>query len=267
MICSIMLAYLRQVGRRDRFKDVWIGVGAAVIVAAVLGIGIFVTIRHYAGSVLQTELESVTYAVAAIILTYMTLWMKRQSRALKAHLHEKMAGALGRGALLTIALIAFITVGREGIETVIFMIAIAFQSSAAFLATGAALGLAAGLTVSYLIYVGGRRINLRHFFNVMGTLLMLFGAGLLADAIEDWQQLGWIAFGRHPLWDTSRYLNENGTLGDILHSFFGYADNPTILQLVLYATYLAVMLYAFWRRPPALRRKSAARPDSPGPGV
>ena len=248
MICSIMLAYLKQIGRRDRFKDVWIGVIAAIVVAAAAGVVIFNVIRDYAGSVLQTQIESFTYVIAAAILTYMTFWMQKQSRDLKRQLQDKMAIALDNGAVLTLALIAFITVGREGIETVIFMIAIAFRTNPVLLTVGALLGVASGLMLSYIIYIGGKRINLRYFFNGMGSLLLLFGAGLLANAIEDWQQLGWLPFAAFPVWNTTKYLSEDGTLGDILHSFFGYADNPSLLQVAAYIVYMLVMLTLFWRK-------------------
>ncbi len=257
MIVSIMLAYLKQVGRRDRFRDVWIGVWSALGIAAIGGYIIFATIRQYDGTNLQTEIESITYFVAAGILTYMTFWMNRQSRQLKSDLHARLATAVQRETVWTIALVAFVTVGREGLETVVFMIAIAFKSSPLFLTVGALIGACAGLFLSYLIYAMGKRINLGAFFNTMGTLLMLFAAGLLADGVQDWQQLGWIRFGARPLWNTSGLLNENTTLGDILHSFFGYADNPTALQLGSYVVYLTLMLWLFWRgnrRPSAERR-------------
>ena len=247
LICSIMLAYLNRIGRRDRFRDVLLGVAAAVVLAGVAGVAVFVTIHIYAGSTLQTVIESITYLAAAAMLSYMTIWMKRQSRELHRHLERRMDAALSAGAGITLGLIAFLTVGREGLETVIFMLAIAFHANPALLATGGAAGALCGLGLSYAIYIAGRRVNLKHFFTVMGSLLMLFGAGLLADAVEDWQSLGWIPFASHPLWNTSSFLNENGTFGDIMHSFFGYADSPSGLQVFVYLAYLALMAAIYLR--------------------
>lgn len=247
LICSIMLAYLNKVGRRDRFRDVLLGVAAAIALAGAAGVVVFVTVHIYAGSTLQTVIESVTYVAAAAMLSYMTIWMKRQSREMHRHLERRMDAALSAGAGATLGLIAFLTVGREGLETVIFMLAIAYHANPVMLSIGAAAGALCGLSLSYAIYIAGRRINLKHFFNVMGSLLMLFGAGLLADAVEDWQSLGWIRFAARPLWNTSTFLNENGTLGDIMHSFFGYADSPTGLQVFVYLTYLALMITVYVR--------------------
>ena len=247
MICSIMLAYLKQIGRRDRFKDVWIGIWAAVAVAVGGGIVVFSTLRNYDGSGLQTKLEGATYFIASGVLTYMTFWMKKQGRNLTKELHAKMDAAISAGSILAITLIAFITVGREGLETVVFMIAIAFHSTPFFLVMGSAIGVLAGLTLSYVIYVLGKRINLKHFFDVMGTLLMLFAAGLLADGIEDFQQLGWLPGAHATVWNSASLLSEDSTFGDILHSFFGYADSPTVLQIVFYVGFLAVAMWLFWR--------------------
>lgn len=246
MICSIMLAYLRQVGRPDRFKDVWIGILAAVVIDIVGGAVVFLTLRSYDGTLLQTKIEGITYLIACGVLTYMTFWMKRQGKNLKSDLQGKMNVAIQTGSFLAIALIAFITVGREGLETVVFMIAIAFHTNALLLAIGALIGVAAGLVLSYAIYVLGKRVNLKHFFDVMGTLLMLFAAGLLANGIGDFQTLGWLPSGRG-LWNSASILNENSTFGDIMHSFFGYADSPTAMQLVCYALFIAVAVGWFWR--------------------
>ncbi|MCY0900984.1 MAG: FTR1 family protein [Firmicutes bacterium] len=256
LICSIMLAYLKQIGRRDRFKDVWFGIGAAIVVASLGGWVVFSTLRDYDGSRLQNQIEGSTYFIAAGVLTYMTFWMKQQSRNLKKELQARMDVALTNGSLFAIALIAFITVGREGLETVVFMIAIAFQTNPILLTIGAAVGVIAGLSLSYVIYILGRRVNLKHFFDAMGALLMLFAAGLLADGVEAFQQLGWLPFASRPLWNTASVLSENTTAGDILHSFFGYAQSPTGLQILLYVTYLLIALWFFLGtrdRRPALR--------------
>lgn len=252
-----MLVYLKQIGRRDRFKDVWLGILSAIVVAVVGGIVIFTTLRNYDGSGLQNKIEGVTYFIATAVLTYMTFWMKRQSRNLKHELQAKMQVALTTGSIFAIAFIAFITVGREGLETVVFMIAIAFHTKAILLTIGAAIGVIAGLTLSYTIYILGHRVNLKRFFDTMGVLLMLFAAGLLADGVQAFQELGWLPFLQHPLWTTASFLSEDSTFGDILHSFFGYSDKPTTLQVVSYAAYLIITVTFF--RQTAPRRRSLSK--------
>ena len=82
MIIAILLAYLNRIGRRDHFRDVFIGVGAALLVATAGGVVAYETIRSYDGSRVQTIFETVTYLVAATVLTYMTFWMRKHARSL-----------------------------------------------------------------------------------------------------------------------------------------------------------------------------------------
>jgi hypothetical protein len=74
---------------------------------------------------------------------------------------------------------------------------------------------------------------------------MVFAAGLLADAVENMQQLGWLPFLDHVLWNTSTYLSEDSSVGDLFHSLLGYADQPTVLQFIVWVTYLLVSTAAF----------------------
>ncbi|EQD78780.1 Iron permease FTR1, partial [mine drainage metagenome] len=152
-----------------------------------------------------------------------------------------------KGARLSLALVAFQAVGREGLETVVFTLAIFFAASstgASFAASvpaaaiGAALGVLGALIIAYAIYRLGHRINLGRFFQVVGSLLMLFAAGLLADAIENLQQLHWLPVLARPLWNTSSLLTDSGPIGDVLHTFLGYAAQPTGLQVVVYWVYV-----------------------------
>ena len=265
MIVAILLAYLDRAGQRRYFRDVFVGVAAALVLAAGGGVAAYLTIRTYAGSRVQTIFETVTFVVAAAILTYMTFWMRRHSRTMSSELRARAEAALGRGARAGLSLLAFQAVGREGLETVVFTLAIAFATSAAHVLIGGAAGLVVAALIACLIYRLGKQLNLGAFFTTVGALLMVFAAGLLADAVENLQQLGWLPFLRQPLWNTGGVLSEDSTLGDIVHSFFGYASKPTVLQAVVYVVYLAVVLSAFmgWlprRRPP---QEMAARPHEP----
>lgn len=255
LIVGIILAYLHRIGRADRAGAVWTGVGLAVAADVGVALVTYHLIRSYGGSHVQIVLEGSTYLLAMVLLTYMSFWMKDQSRSLRHELETRVQAALEGGSLLALVLLCALTVGREGLETVFFTLAIAFQTQPWALAVGAAAGLVAGLATSYWIYVLGRRLPLGLFFNVLGVLLLLFAGGLLADGIQDFQTLGWLPFLGQVVWHSGHLLNEQSALGDILHSFFGYADQPTVLQLLCYAAFLgtSVVAYLHLGRRPAVR--------------
>ena len=257
MIIAILLAYLNRIGRRDHFRDVFIGVGAALLLATAGGAVAYETIRSYDGSRVQTIFETATYLVAATVLTFMTFWMRKHARFLSKELRARADAALDGRARWGLGLLAFQAVGREGLETVVFTLAIIFSTSTAGALSGAAIGLAAALGIAFVIYRLGHKLNLARFFTVIGVLLMVFAAGLLADSVENLQQLGWLPVLDAPMWHSASLLSESSAFGDVLHSFFGYSDAPTPMQLVIYLGYLVIVVVTFL----GLRARLGGRAD------
>jgi high-affinity iron transporter len=254
LIVGIILAYLHKVGRGDGARAVWWGVGGALAIDLGVAVATFHLISQYDGSRVQTILEGGTYIVATGLLTAMSFWMKRQGGAIRGELEAQVRAALGRGSLAALVALSALTVGREGLETAFFTLAVAFTASAPELMVGALAGLLCGLAVSWWIYRLGRRAPLTLFFNVLGVLLLLFAAGLLADGIQDFQSLGWLPVAGQALWSTARVLSESSALGDILHAFFGYAQSPTLLQVGAYVAFLLASVASYTRLGSAQRR-------------
>jgi high-affinity iron transporter len=259
MIVAILLAYLNRIGRREHFRDVFAGVGAALALATAGGAVAYLTIRSYDGSRVQTIFETGTYLVAASVLTYMTFWMRSHARSLSKDLRSRAEAAMDGRARWGLALLAFQAVGREGLETVVFTLAIIFSTSTAGALSGAAIGLACALGIAFFIYRLGHKLNLARFFTVIGTLLMVFAAGLLADAVENLQQLGWLPVLNGAMWHSGRLLSEDSSFGDVLHSFLGYSDSPTPLQLLIYVGYLAIVIAAYLGLRNRMRGRGARR--------
>jgi len=271
MIVAILLAYLDRTGQRRHFRDVFAGVGAALVLISAGGVAAYLLIHRYSGSRAQLIFETVTYVVAAVVLTYMTFWMQRHARTMTGELERRSDEALSGGARFGLGVLAFQAVGREGVETVVFTLAIVFASSSQgpsgghsrWLLVGAVLGLAVALAIAWWIYKLGHRMNVGRFFRVLGVILMVFAAGLLADAVENMQVLGWLPSGQ-ALWDSSRILAESSSVGDVFHSLVGYADHPSALQAVVWVAYLSISVTAFVllaRR--ARRPRPGAAPKGP----
>jgi high-affinity iron transporter len=270
MIVAILLAYLDRSGQRRHFRDVFAGVAAAFVLIGAGGAGAYLLIHHYSGSRVQTIFETVTYVIAAAALTYMTFWMQTHARTMSSELERRSDEALSGGARLGLGVLAFQAVGREGLETMVFTLAIVFASSSQapsamrsrWLLIGAVAGLAVAVAVAYWIYKLGHRLNLGRFFRVLGVLLMIFAAGLVADAVENLQKLGWLPSG-HVLWNSSAVVSESSSLGDLFHSLLGYADHPSALQVAAWAAYVAISVAAFVRiskRSPKPRIAPAVQP-------
>lgn len=257
LVVSILLSYLDRSGQRKYFRDVFLGVGFACVLVTVVGCVIYFSVASYVGSRGQAVFETVTFLVATLSLTYMTFWMRSHSRSLSKELEAKSSEALSSGSRFSMASIAFLSVGREGLETMVFMLAIIFASRAhspvaghsPWLIVGAFAGLAVALAIAYAMFKLGAKINLKRFFLVLAILLLLLAAGLLADAVENMQQLGWFTLGSAQLWHSGSILNEGSSLGDVVHVLFGYAQSPTLLQALVWVSFLGTSLTFFVRKP------------------
>ena len=267
MIVAILMSYLAQIGKREHFRDVYWGVGAAFVLILAGGVAAYVLIRQYNGSNVQAYFETATYVIAAAFLTVMTFWMHKHARTMSKELQVRSDLALSKGTRWGLGVLSFQAVGREGLETMVFTLAIVFASSRQaatpvhgnLLLIGAALGLAVALALAFAMYRLGAKLNLRKFFRILGILLMVFAAGLLSDAVQNLQELGSLPFGRHVLWDTSGALSEGSNFGDVLHSLVGYAERPTVLQGIVWFLYVVGSIAIFVVLSRAPRQKMAVK--------
>ncbi len=247
LIIGIMLAYLVRTGNRQYFKQVWLGTGLAVLASLIAGTAISVTAGELEGRA-EEIFEGTATILAAVVLTWMIFWMRRQSLNIKASLQAEMQTAMQGGAALGLVLLAFVAVVREGVETALFLFAAnsTAESPAAFI-SGGLIGLFLAVLIGYGIYRGTARLNLRAFFNVTGLLLILFAAGLLAHGIHEFNEAGLIPEIVEHVWDTNGVVPEGSTFGRFLTALFGYNGNPSLSEVVGYLAYMAVVFWAYLR--------------------
>jgi len=178
---------------------------------------------------------------AVAVLTYMIFWMRRQAATLRSELQSRLDNALRAGSSGALVVLTIVSVGREGIETALFLFATARASAALPALAAAILGLSTAVLLGALIYRGSYRLNLRTFFKVTGLLLLLVGAGLLARGIGELQEAGIVPPIVAHVWNTDAAVPEASVVGSLLKAVFGYISAPSLLQVVLYLSYLAVL--------------------------
>jgi high-affinity iron transporter len=259
LIVGIIGAYLVKIGRRDGLRPVMLGVVAALVLSAVIGLIVTLTVGRLPTAVQET-LEGVAGLFAVAVLTWMLFWMRRQGRAMKGELEHGVDSALAQGTVTALAGLAFVAVARESLETVLFLFALGAQTSDLIISTviGAALGLAVAIAIGYAIFAAGVRIDLRRFFTYTGVVLIFVSAGLVAFSIHAFGEAGLIV-NQGAVFDLGGVLPQNGPIGSVLAGLLGYREAPTPLELIGYFAYLIPVLILFvWggRRP---------APVTPGP--
>jgi high-affinity iron transporter len=263
LIITILLGYLRSIDQKAHFREIWYGVAAAAALSLAVGVGLEVASSELDGRVLEA-FEGFTMLFAVVVLTWMLFWMKRNSAGISKEFKHRIDVALSRGSMAALALLAFSSVGREGIETTLFLFAGSTnESSNALFVTGGILGFVIAAAAGVLLYYGSARLPLKQFFLGSAVVLMVLAAGLLTNALTELHEATIIReLGSRP-WDTESFISMTSMLGKFLHTVLGYDSAPAISQIALYWMYLVIVLvaYLFWPATrPARSLESAAAP-------
>jgi len=239
LIVGLLLGALRRTRHPEMTRSLWLGVGSAAALSLLVG-ALLVRIGASLSGAAEELFDGVMLTLAVAVLTWVVVWMQGQRAAAGAEAEVGKAATAGqRGAVF---LAAFVAVGREGLETGLFVSAAAFTTETRLAVLGAALGLLTAGILGAGLYLATLRLDLRRFFAVTSLLLILFAAGLLGHAVHEFSELGWLPSGPQPVWDTSRFLMPGTTLGETAAVLFGYDPTPSLAQIIAYAGYLSGML-------------------------
>ncbi len=214
--------------------------------SAVLGVGLFLAAGGFTGKAEEVFEGGVMWAAVAT-LTYVLWWMGHRGREIAGSLRADAQAALDRGSTLAIVVLVFFAVFREGAETVLYLAAAAGTTPWQQVAGGSTLGFAAAAGAGYAIYRGGTRIlHLDTFFRVTTVVLLVFAAGLVARATLAFQAAG-IFPGTTTVWDTGGLVSDTSGVGGVLAALFGYTAMPSLLQVIFWLGYVALVLTLYLR--------------------
>lgn len=262
LVVVILVAYLIKSGRRELIPAIWVGVAAAVGVSAAFG-----ALLTFGPKGLTFEAQEAIGGGLSIVavgfVTWMIFWMARSARTLSRELRGSVdrAAEAGRGALVVVAMLA---VGREGLETALFLWAATKAAARDAASTsaplvGALLGILTAVVIAALIHRGALKLDLGTFFTWTGGLLIFVAAGVLAYGVHDLQEarilpgLGATAF------DVSYVVDPNGLFATLVKGFFNLSPVMTVLEVAVWLTYVVVVLALFVR---AVRGRQGAPSSS-----
>ncbi|MCU1473570.1 iron uptake transporter permease EfeU [Amnibacterium sp.] len=256
LIVSILLGYATKLGRSDLKPRIWTGIGLAVAVA--IGVGALLTFGTVELGDAEPVIAGSLSVVAVGFVTWMIFWMVRNSSALSSSLRSDVDRSLGRAGW-GIVLLAFLSVGREGVETSLFLwTAVQATGESAIALIGALLGIGTAIALGALISRGLVRINLSRFFTWTGALLVLVAAGVLSYGVHDLQEGGVLPGIRAIAYDVSAVVPIDSWYGTLLKGVFNFSPAATWLEVAVWIAYVAVVgtcfVLALRHRRPAVAR-------------
>ncbi|GAA3847052.1 FTR1 family protein [Streptomyces coacervatus] len=259
LIVSILVATLVRAGAKSRLPQVWTGVLAAIALS--MSFGAVLTFTAASLSATAQEAFGGTLSVIAVaFVTAMVFWMRRSARSLSGEIKERVTGALGMGAGVLVVT-SFLAVGREGLETALFLwtTAQAAGESAGPL-TGAGIGLVLAGGLCWGLYRRVLKINLTKFFTATGVVLIVIAAGVLGYGLRDLQEGGVLPGNTAYAVDLSGSVDAGSWYSTLVQGVFNLTPTMTWLQVIGYVGYLAVVMTLFVRGVRATTRTAQPEP-------
>ena len=259
LIIGVLMTWLVRSNRGSLSNWVWYGVGAGIAASLVVA-ALFAWVWGGLESFEEHEalFEGVLEIFAALLLTLVIVHFIRHpsARELENWAEETFKQKHGMGLFL----ISFLSVWREGSETVIFI-------GAGTEGTDAIVGVFFGIVVAtgfaYAFFSRGMEVDISKLFKITNVLLILFAAGLVAHGFHELQEAGVAPVVVEEVWNvnpevdsetTYPLLHEKGAIGGIFKALFGWNGNPSLLEVLAWCSYTGGMLFLLGRGSEKQRR-------------
>ncbi|MBK7274209.1 MAG: FTR1 family protein [Actinomycetales bacterium] len=247
LVVVILIAFLVKTDRRWALRYVWIGVGAAVALSVVIG-----AVLTFGTSGLDDRTAELVGGLASllavVLVTGMIFWMRSVGRRFAGELTGKLDRALDAGPF-AIAAVAFLGVGREGLESALFFYATVESAGETGIAPalGWVVGIGAAVALGIAIYLGAVRIDLAQFFRWTGVGLVIVAAGILAYAVHELQEAGVLPGENVYAFDVRSTIDPTSPLAMVVRGIFNLRPRMAVLEIGAWAAYLVVVLPLFLR--------------------
>ncbi len=261
LVVAMLVAYIVKLERRSMLPRLWAGVGLAILLS--LGVGAFLQLTSQTLTFQAQEAFGGFMSLLAVgLITWMIFWMASHAKGIRAHLHGEIDKALLGGAW-TLTIVAFVSVGREGLETALFLWAgITASGETVEPIVGAVLGLATAVVLGFIVYKGAVRLNMQKLFAWTGAGLIIVAAGVLAYGLHDLQEAAILPGLNNLAFDVSAQIPPGSWYGTLLKGVFNFSPATTWLEFVAWWAYVVPTMFLYIRM---LRKQPAPRSQQETP--
>ena len=265
LVVGILYTFIVKTGRLHLKKSIINGVTASFIATGIFAVIFQIAYGGFEGK--QAALfEGTTMLIAALLLSTMIIWMGR-NKNVAASLEKEASDIIKKDKNVSLGLFAltFFAIFREGVEVVLFMYAIVIQSDGLSI-SGSILGSLVALMIGYTIFIQGKKVPLKKFFNVTSILLIFVCAGLVAYGVHEFEEAFYTKdeMKKMEVWNVNEQgpifgfniddngipkplLSDKGAVGQLFKGFFGYNGNPTSTEISSWL--LTLILVSFlWKK-------------------
>lgn len=247
LIVVLLVAYLNKSGRKHLLPRIWAGIAVAVLIS--LGFGALLTFGPKGLTFEAQEMIGGSLSIVAVgLVTWMIFWMAGAAKTLSSDLKSQV-DKVADSSTLGLVLVGAFAVGREGLETALFLWAAARATGETWQPLlGAFLGILTAIFLGILLNRGVLKISLSKFFTITGALLVIVAGGVLAYGVHDLQEAGFLP-GLHNLaFDVSHIIAPGGVTGTLLKGIFNFSPATTWLEAIVWVAYVVPVMFLYLRK-------------------
>ncbi len=252
LVVSIVIGYLVKIKKLKLLRFVYLGVFLALLGSVAGAIGFYQLFGNFTGTAEQI-FEGITMLFSSVLIFYLIVWMANKKNQASLALKTQIQNISSSNEKFGIMFLVFMSILREGIETILFLNA-SISSQNGFSLIYASFGIIAGIAVGYGAYLGFRGLNLKYLFNISSALLALFAVGLFTRGIHEFQEAQILPVYIEHIWDISYILDENSFAGGVIKSMFGYNANPSLMEVLVYCGSI-FFLFIFYSKKQMVSKK------------
>jgi len=247
LIVVLLVAYLSKSGRKHLLPRIWAGILCAVLIS--LGFGALLTFGPKGLTFEAQEMIGGSLSIVAVgLVTWMIFWMASAAKTLNRDLKSQV-DKVAETSAFGLVLVGAFAVGREGLETALFLWAAARATGETWQPLlGAFFGILTAILLGVLLNRGVLKISLSKFFTITGALLVIVAGGVLAYGIHDLQEAG-ILPGLHNLaFDISHVIAPGSVTGTLLKGVFNFSPATTWLEAIVWVAYVLPIMALYLRK-------------------
>lgn len=287
LIVGIFYTFFTKLENKKAIRTMWRSVGAAILASILFAFGLNAIKNSLDNSAFEKLFEAILMYLAAGFLIYMIVWMRKNVN-IKAEIERNAQSSIEKASNVSIFFLVFFSIAREGFETVLFLLGADSMNSFSYI--GFFAGILLAVLIGVLIFVQGKRVKLKPFFNFTSVLLIFFAAGMVAygthemeeylvktEVLEEssigrvWDiyhpsaevpdQMAWYSFNE----GKGKYyhlLHDKGGIGVFIKGFFGYNSDPNFVELLLWILTFGGT-FMLWRRAKPAKSPLPGKPTQP----
>ena len=173
LVIAALLAFVKKSGQAKGSRWIWIGVLGGLILSIIVAIGVKFVFSSGAFGNNNALINGWTGIFAAVMLLYMSYWLHSQSniKDWQKYIHNKSESAMDTGRMVSLGVLSFLAVFREGTETVLFFVGMVNQISMKELVLGLVVGFSLLGTLAFLMIRLGLKLPIKPFFMVSSVIV------------------------------------------------------------------------------------------------